>query len=252
MESFNLSSKELMFLCAGMGAKEIYGVEDAYAGSEAHNISDEMVMIHNSLEKKGYIESDFDGNSGLRADLAEVIGMCAMCDKFIAADCQRAGSAAVNTAFYIMKDRAVKSCKTNEGYILQKADINTITDYVRDLISFEIADDIADFENVHMSLKELGEIKATADAGDDVKARERLDSHFDKTISHIILSALKHNTDFCSIAAADFNNKSARSIMLINSSSGLIRVEPLPDSGDVVFEKTDIESVNALISEYLF
>ena len=62
---FNLSAKEFLFVSFAAGAKLVYGIENEFSKINPEEISSEIRKVHSSLEKKNYVESDFDGNSSI-------------------------------------------------------------------------------------------------------------------------------------------------------------------------------------------
>ena len=86
MSYYNLNGKEFLLLCFKQGALSIHGMEDAYRGMSEQKKAVEMEKAWQSLERKGYIESDFDGNSTVDEKLLGLIQTCVNAKKMFLAN----------------------------------------------------------------------------------------------------------------------------------------------------------------------
>lgn len=73
MENLILDSKEIMYLCALLGANEVYGIDDGFAFIPKDRLSQAVSETADSLMRKGCLEMDFDGNNTVQSDTSDII-----------------------------------------------------------------------------------------------------------------------------------------------------------------------------------
>lgn len=73
MENLILDSKEIMYLCALLGANEVYGIDDGFAFISKDKLSQAVSETADSLMRKGCLEMDFDGNNTVQSDTSDII-----------------------------------------------------------------------------------------------------------------------------------------------------------------------------------
>lgn len=238
MENIILSPKEFLFLCAGMGASEVYGIIDGYKDVNQADPDGELRLIQQSLEIKGYIESDFDGNSSVRSDVVEHVVVCAACQKLITFDSQTKYTGQGNVVYYVSDDKIVKSVRKDGDYHLSYINVEDISADIKNAIQLEKTDVAKSFDKVHMPQRDLEKIKKLVSSDNKAAAKREMQKYFDPAVSDIVLSAIEKQENFYSLTAADFtlSDDSVRSIMLINSSAMNIKMQPI-----VVDLRTEIE-----------
>lgn len=255
MENIILTSKEFLFLCAGMGVTEVYGIVDGYKDVNLSDISTEIRLVQQSLEKKGYIESDFDGNSSVRSEVIAFVASCATCQKLIAFDYQLKSGEKTNRVYYFTSDVVVKSDRHNDEYHLS---------YIsKDIISNEIKKDVKlkeialpqKFNKVHIPQRELDKIKEMVLADDRKTAIIAMKKYFDTNFTNVILDGFEKKENFYAIVAVDFTSDedNIKNIMFINSDIANIKLEPIVVDlkTEIEFEEIDEETIFKLIDGHL-
>ena len=88
MRDYELTAKEIMCVAASLGATELYGIPDGFSGISKSSLNKELLKVQSSLEQKGYLKANFDGETSLSKEIIDVITVCSKCEKFIAIDKQ--------------------------------------------------------------------------------------------------------------------------------------------------------------------
>lgn len=238
MENIILTPKEFLFLCAGMGVTEVYGIIDGYKDVNLSDISTEIRMVQQSLESKGYIESDFDGNSSVRSEVIAYVAACATCQKLISFDCQMKSGDKTNIVYYFSNEKIVKSMRKDGEYHLSYVSAETINDEIKNGIKLDLIDSPQKFNKVHIPQRELDKIKKMVLTDDKKAAIIAMQKYFDANFTNVILSSFEKKENFYSVVAVDFTSKddNVKNIMFINSSIANIKMQPI-----VVDLKTEIE-----------
>ena len=238
MEKIILTPKEFLFICAGLGVTEVYGIIDGYKDVNPADIATEIRTVQQSLENKGYIESDFDGNSAISSEVIEYVGVCAACRKLIAFDSQMKSGGKTNVVYYFANEKVVKSERKDDVYHLSYVDANIIGNEIKDGIKLDLIDSPQQFNKVHIPQRELEKIKKMVTANDKKNATDAMQKYFDADFANIILSSFEKKENFFSVVAVDFTlqEDNVKSIMFINSKHANIKLQPI-----VVDLKTEIE-----------
>lgn len=253
MENFVLSPKEFLLLCAGLGVTEIYGIEDGYKDVNLSDISNEITKVQQSLEAKGYIESDFDGNSSVNPNLIDVVIDCATCSKIVALDYQLKSGEKANIVYYFAKSRIVKSEKIYGSYVLADANTSSVSDEIRKEIQLSTIEEPLKFNKVHIPQKELDKIKKMVVSDDKKTATMAMQKYFDSKVTDIIIRGFENKENFYSIVVVDFESDvdAMKNIMFINSDFANIKLQPtvIDLITEIEFEPIENDAIYQLIDE---
>lgn len=157
-----LTQKELVFLAALTGAKEMYGIEDNSFQMGDKEISEEWDKAKDQLETKKYIEVDFDNSVTMDDDLYSLIVACCNPKVFIRTVRIEDNNCAHMRNVYITKDIAVEldgdRLSKNKWVLTPLVTIEKVVanllecfdtekDYTEENISFDVH--VADFEKLN-------------------------------------------------------------------------------------------------------
>ena len=255
MENIILTPKEFLFLCAGMGVTEVYGIIDGYKDVNLSDISTEIRLVQQSLENKGYIESDFDGNSSVRSEVIAYVATCAMCQKLIAFDSQMKSGDKTNVVYYFSNEKIVKSTRKDGNYHLSYVNAVDINDEIKEGIKLDLVDAPQQFNEVHIPQRELDKIKKMVLSNDKKTAIIAMQKYFDANFTNIILSSFEKKENFYSVVAVDFtlNDDNVKNIMFINSNIANIKMQPIVVDlkTEIEFEEIDEQTIFSLIDNNL-
>lgn len=255
MDRIILTPKEFLFLCAGMGVTEVYGIIDGYKEVDLSDISTEIRLVQQSLENKGYIESDFDGNSSVRSEIMSYVAICAACQRLVAFDCQMRTGHKTNIVYYFANEKIVKSERKDDGYHLSYANADSIKEEIKEGIKLDFINAPQQFNKVCVPRRELDKIKKTVMTDDRKNAIITMQKYFDDSFAKVILDSLEKKENFYSIVTVDFTVKdnNVKNLMFINSNIANIKIRPIVVDlrTEIEFEQIDEDSVFNIIDSHL-
>ncbi len=123
MESYHLTAKEFIFLCAVTGTEKVYGIEEAFQNSNEGDMQLELTKIHKDLVKKKYVRFDFDGNSTINKKLLTCIEVCAGCSQVFLLNAAL-DSRNQTITYYYKEGQAARLNQEEDGYSLSFIEID--------------------------------------------------------------------------------------------------------------------------------
>ena len=223
---FKLSAKEFLFLCFAAGAKQVYGVEDAFGDDKISDISSEIRRIHRALEGKKLVLSDFDGNSSINKQLLKTVRCFADCSVAVLF------TASANHTFrkinyYFKGNSVVKAQKETDGYTVSDFDGK---EFVSDLVRNMSLRAEGEFENeceLIFPQKELEQLKKEVMEGNRETARSIISGRASDAVLDVLISALGEKEDFYSVSVIHTDNSDETgSVMIIDSQQGALLIQP--------------------------
>lgn len=229
MENIILSPKEFLYLCWQEGAKEVYGIIDAYKDFNTDDVSGEIRSIQGSLENKGYIESDFDGNSSIRSEVIEYVDVCAMCQKLITFDNQKKSGEQINTVYYFSNEKTVRSTRINGDYHLSYVDPQGIKDEIIGNIDLVPVNNASPFNKLSIQKRVIDKVRKAYLKADRDFATSELKKYFaDDAVVNVILNGFKKKENGYSLTAMDLISEedNIKNLLFINSDVANIAMRP--------------------------
>lgn len=115
-----LTPQELLYCAAQTGAQRFYGVDDPFYPMEPEQIRAVIPQLQQSLEKKGVARLGFDDSFQLQGQAAELIGVCAGCQRYLLLRCTRPGQQDRNIRVYYRDGKAVLAADAQDGICLEE------------------------------------------------------------------------------------------------------------------------------------
>ena len=196
MKEFVLTAKEIIYICALHGAKEVAGVEDVFLSVPAESLVREVERIKNSLIEKGCLDMDFDGNYSSTQDTDALVDMITRSDIRIAFFSENDGNRKYGM-IYVKDDMICLSERSDELYRIKPISLQDIATYFIPLFRFAKKDaDTNDAISVHAQVlayakeqyvgkKKTHAKKTLCDAGMDEKTAELLLSAYGGKASYL-------------------------------------------------------------------
>lgn len=224
---FNLSSKEFLFLCFAVGAKQVYGIEDSFAKLSADDMQSEIRKVHSSLEKKEYIDTDFDGNTTFNNELLDFIKICANPKKLVMMNTFKSG-ALRSVNYYFDIDFSLKVIKQGDNYILSDFAKSSFSDELLSQLKLKSSSGFSDNLETVLLIKDLLKAKEALKSGDTREALSLLDAKLNEDVLKAVISALLENENVYSLAVIDFDSSknNFESIVIIDTDSGALAAKP--------------------------
>lgn len=215
-----LTATEILCIAANLGATELYGIPDAFKGIGKTALQMEILKIQSSLEKKGYLSENFDGDIKLDDKIADVIYICAYCDKFISIDKQLKNKAQEGFIYYIKGSNAIKATKLQDKeYKFKSMDASLIKSDIQELFIWSESNDNND-ENFTISTSLLSKAKTLKKRNASEAAEKVLtDTGIQKLTAKVVINGLNSDENFYSFTTVDLtsDNDYINNVMFINS-----------------------------------
>lgn len=237
MRDCELTAKEIMCVAASLGATELYGIPDGFSGISKSSLNKELLKVQSSLEQKGYLKENFDGETSLSKEIVDVITVCSKCEKFIAIDKQIKNKPQEGILFYIKDSTTVKAVKTGDVYKMSLFDSSMIKTALNEIVAWKEPDDTEKVEFT-VSNKVLTKAKTLkARNAEDAAIKELRDCGVGDIAAKVVLSGLNNDEDFYSFTFADLvaESNNIDNVMYIISNNKALRLKSaIEDEQDVV------------------
>lgn len=241
MNSCELTAKEIMCVAASLGVTDLYGIPDGFSGISKSSLNKELLNVQNSLEEKGYLKENFDGDASLSKEIIDIVTICAKCEKFIAIDKQIKHKEQEGMLFYIKGNATVRAEKNGEVYKLSIFDTSMIKSSLNSIVEWKAPNDEEKVEFT-LSNKVLSKAKTLrARQADDAAITELRNNGIGNKTAKVILSGLDGNEDFYSFTFANLSAQSDNidNVMYIVSNDKALRLKSaIEDEVDVVYFTT--------------
>lgn len=255
MDSCELNAKEIMCIAASLGATELCGIPDSFGGMSEAALSHEILGVQTTLERKGYLKENFDGETSLSGDILNIVEICAKCEKFIAVDKQLRHNTQEGILFYIKDAMAVMAVKDGESYKLKVFDTSKISETVFGLINLKNngAEERYNYRISNKTLEKAKKLK-TRNA-DDAALKELTSAGADAKTAKIIVGGFVGDEDFYSFTFADLKAETDNvdNIMYIMTAGEIIRLKSIMENEEdvVYFQNATKEGIQSEMREML-
>jgi len=238
MNNITLTTNELVLIAAMVGNSTLLGVDDPFSGMLDDEIKIQLEKGHGSLEKRGYVDADFDGNTVLNSEVVSIVRGCANCDTYISADSVMCGASKLHYDWYVSGGTIYRLTQNGTECTIQEVTVPLA-------IETRLRRGINGNLRVSVTKEQLQTIRESFDvAGELVK----LGCPFE--YAKLIADLLNNGTDYYSTTAIKFGNKpEIQSAMFIASSEHIVKICSADEQ--VSFEGVDAESAERDLQEVL-
>ena len=249
----HLMPRELLYIAAMLEAVEFMGVSDAFFGMDEQEIHRELLRLQASLEKKGYAQTDFNGNFTLNASVQQVVDICANCDIFIAVDKNKVSEDQSRELYYAKKGVIIQLKQDSNGSILVPIeDTDSLTKNILRDMTWQVSEPLR-HEKIRLSNKKLSEAKEqllSFDAAGGLKTL--VDNGCTELAAKAISDGLSNKSRYYSIVVRAFAGECSGvySAMFIDTAMGIYSLTPSGNADDesVVFETLTSEQAVCAIA----
>lgn len=234
MIGMTLSAKELICLAAWHGVPEIFGVPDVFARIAPDKLKAEVLQVQQSLQKKGVLSLDFDGNSDIRPEYAELLDVVFHCDHFAALDRQLVEDGHKALLFYRKNAEIIASQLNGQEYSFEKLDTEHFAERLYTSIRWESLNDILPSTKAEITQRSL--IKMKKQAG-KTTTTELMKNGLNREAASMVADAFALRSNFYSFAFVDVTAKvdGIKSLMFLGDSRGLLHMKNIViDNADCV------------------
>ena len=244
MNELSLNAKELICLAALMDVSQVFGIPDAFADRAESQMKAEVMTVQRSLEKKGVLKMDFDGNSDLNTIYADLLDIVLRCDHFIAVDRQAPERGQNGFLFYLKGKNSVSAVINGDDYLFTVLSPDDLVKEIHGLVFWNELSGAMVGEQGSMTQRVLTHLKRK---GEKQSLKLLRETGLSETASRLVCDALSLKAQFYSFAFVDVHSRvnGVRSVMFLGDKRGIIRLETaVRDNVDyVTFTSTTPASV---------
>ncbi len=201
MGNLVLDSKEIMYLCALLGANEVYGIDDGFASVSKDKLAQTVSETADSLMQKGCLEIDFDGNNIVQSDTSDIIKIIAHSQSHLILHSVCGGLQENPCIFYRNGDGIVKSEFKNNTFEIAKITAERMKLEIYTRFSESLPQNSNDSYRVHGDVFENA--RKFAVVGKSEEATKLLcENGIDGQSAELIVKGYTQKSDFVSIVVS--------------------------------------------------
>lgn len=117
MEKYCLTAEEILYLAAVAGADTFYGIPDTLSGLSDQELRLKVAEMEDSLNVKGYLKEDFDGNRNIIPELIEMIRFSGNCERLLCLEKAEIGEPQKAIIYFMSGDAAYKMECAKDQYL---------------------------------------------------------------------------------------------------------------------------------------
>ena len=221
MEKISITLKELAYLAAELGAKELFGIRDPYYGMTAEEIHRGKASLQTALDQKGIVEMDFSGKSTITEKAKQLVSVCAFCDAYVVSDA-RGGEAEQLFTAYCRGGHWVLLEHGAETSDLYACDAGSIAEKIGAAVPDGAAAD-AGSEQFCFSCELIAQAQGLLQGGQPQKAETvLLEGGLNRRAAEILLDGLQGKGIFCTLAGVSFKRNEVRSLLGIAAGDAVL------------------------------
>lgn len=199
MSEYVLTADEVLYLAASKGADSFYGVRDNLTGLSEQDLRVKVLEMEDSLNRKGYMQSDFDGNSFVDEELGKMIGGCGDCDGMVCFEWEILGEPQEGCLYFIKDKHIYEMMPRQEKYVFREISWEALTEAVQKGIRWK---EVNEGEENRFSIKqkELEKAAKLAGRGAEDKAKELMaEAGAGEETADTIVAGMQNKADFYSV-----------------------------------------------------
>lgn len=240
-----LSAKELLCIAALLGVSEVIAVPDAFQNVPPNRLREEIQNTQQSLEQKGLLALDFDGNCTLTPTYLPILETMLKGSKVILIDAQLHHRGQASCAYYISGRYVVRSVPKDGAFELSKISAEQAAEELCGGINWVLGGRLS-CKPLLISQKQLNQIKAA----DPLNEFQKLG--VDDKLGVVIADALLFKTNYYSFAFLDRRSGGRLiSLIFIDDVRGALKLIPTVenDQNYVLIEAADQEQLKVELAE---
>ena len=216
MNKIIVTPQELMYLAVKVGADEFFGIADPFMGMTFEEMRASLEDAKLSLDKKGYVQMNFDGDIQVDGEVEKLVKICAFCNGCISVDRFRDGERAQLLVYIANNDFVVLSRSVN-SLCLSARDIRQVREHFAEAVG-EVSENTA-FASVKMHYTQWKEL-STMIVGESMKAPSDGAACCDETLRAILADAFRGKRDYVMLFAMGLEGRRTSSMILLHTDFG--------------------------------
>ena len=228
MGSISMSSKELLVLASKLGAMTFYGLQDPFRGMSRAEIKASIPQLQIQAEKRGLAIMGFEQEFTVEANAADLISICANCERYITVDVMASGKHQPREVVYSNRGNTVILQDYTEEVTLQRADANAIQNLIYQQYFTEQVEKSPQGQAIRIPTTLLGKLRILGGSGG-----EQLKEYgCSEEMADAIMQGLSNQCTYLSMVCVDLQKRSCLSLLCLLSDFGIVRLWLENDAGD--------------------
>lgn len=240
-----LSAKELLCIAALLGVSKVIAVPDAFQNVMPGRLREELQDTQQSLEQKGLLALDFDGNCTLAPAYLPSLETILKGSRVIVIDAQLNSRGQASCVYYISGQHVVRSVPKDGVFELSELSAEQAAKELCGGVNWARGERLS-CEPLLISQKQLGEAKAAG----TLKALQKLG--VDDELGAVIADAFLFKTNYYSFVFLDRSPRGRlMSLIFIDDVRGTLKLTPTieKDQNYILIESVDQEQMKAELAE---
>lgn len=223
MNDLKLNAKELMCLAAWFDTTEVFGIPDAFSNAAPETMRGEVLEAQQSLQEKGVLTLDFDGNTDVQSEWNELLEIVFHCEGFTALDRQLVDGGHTGFLFYRRNGNIVASRFDGQDYTFERIGADEYAQRIDACVGWEILADGPSETNAQIPQRGLLKLKNKDNRS---ICAELIRRGLSKEAAVIVADAFALRSNFYSFAFVDVNAKTdgIKSLMFLGDGRGILEV----------------------------
>ena len=239
-----LSAKELLCIAALMDVPEVVAIPDAFQTVRPGGMREEVQDIQQTLEKKGFLTLDFDGNCTLTHAYLPHLETVLKGTKVIMLDAQLQSLGQVSRVYFLSEQKVVRSIPKDGVFELSDIPMEQAKEELYDGINWVQGERLF-CQPLLISQRQLNQVKAEG----PLETLQKLDA--DNRLRVILTDALLFKTNYYSFAFLDRRSGGRlTSLIFIDDPRGALMLTPTVenDQNYILIEAVDQEQLKAALA----
>jgi len=219
--TIKLSAKELICIASALGVTQVFGISDPFVDVPPRKLQKELDKVRQTLEDKGVLMSDFDGNVEINPLYLPLVETVVKCDACAVAETQCAGTT-TQLMYYQKAERFVQCVVNGEELALKETTAVNASSDLSNIVNWTINPEQLDMSPCKIPQSLFVMLKGKSER---VRKAEIEKLNMPQEIADILLDALRFKTNFYSLCYIDMiSTGSVRSLMFIDDLNGTLKL----------------------------
>lgn len=228
MGSISMSPKELLVLASKLGADTFYGLQNPFRGMSRAEIKASIPQIQQQAEKRKLAIMGFEQEFAVEKNVAELISVCANCDRYMTLDVIVNGKHQPREVVYSNDCDIVLLQDLSDEVTLQKTDVNVLQDIIYKQYFSEQIDKTPQDKEIRIPATFLSKIHVV-----DSNGKEQLIKYgCSEGMAEAIIQGINRRCTYLSMVRVDFQNRLCLSLICVISNFGIVRLWLENDEGE--------------------
>lgn len=220
MNEMTISTRELLFAGAQLGATMFFGLPDPFYGMTQEEIRREIGQMQVSLEKKGYAQLGFDDAFALTPEAAALVEVCAKCQRYLLVQLTPPNEPAWQLLFYAGETGLVEAEVRGENVTLRRTAQSAVADRI--LVQLPQASGSGESAAAVVKQEELTQAQALS-VDEPEKAKDLLGGcGCPAEMAALLVQGFRRETGRYVLCRSDFQTRTLDEMILLQNDSGAV------------------------------